>query len=56
MLLLELFCGTKSIGRAFGAEGWQVFSVDLDPACGASWTGDLREFDPAVLPRRPDFI
>ena len=56
MLLLELFCGTKSIGRAFQAEGWEVFSLDLDPSCDATWTGDVREFDPAVLPRRPNLI
>jgi hypothetical protein len=28
-LLLELFCGTKSVGRQFEAEGWEVFSFDL---------------------------
>jgi hypothetical protein len=56
MLLLELFCGTKSIGRAFEAEGWEVFSVDIDPSRDAMWTGDVRDFDVAALPRRPDFI
>ncbi len=27
--LLELFCGTKSIGRVFERGGWDVTSVDL---------------------------
>ena len=56
MLLLELFAGTHSVRRAFHARGWEVFSLDLDPACGATWTCDVREFDPASLPRRPDLI
>jgi hypothetical protein len=55
-LLLELFCGTKSIGREFENAGWEVFSLDIDPSRDATWTGDVRDFDPAALPRRPDFI
>jgi site-specific DNA-cytosine methylase len=55
-LLLELFCGTHSVGREFHAAGWEVYSVDIDPARHATWTGDVREFDPATLPRKPDFI
>ena len=55
-LLLELFCGTHSVGREFHAAGWEVYSVDIDPARNATWTGDVRDFDPATLPRRPDLI
>jgi hypothetical protein len=32
------------------------FSVDIDPSRNATWTGDVREFDPATLPKRPDMI
>ena len=34
MRLLELFCGTKSVGKVFeAAGGWEVTSVDLNPKC-----------------------
>ena len=29
--LLELFCGTKSIGREFEAGGGTITSVDVEP-------------------------
>ena len=40
--LLELFCGTKSIGRAFEAAGWEVVSLDI--VC------DIRSWDYALFP------
>jgi hypothetical protein len=55
-LLLELFAGTHSMGKAFHEAGWEVFSVDIDPSRNATWTGDVREFDPATLQKRPDMI
>ena len=40
--LLELFCGTKSIGRAFEAAGWEVVSLDI--LC------DIRSWDYTLFP------
>ena len=55
-LLLELFSGTGSIGKAFRDAGWEVFSIDNNPDCHPTSCCDVREFDPSSLPRRPDFI
>ena len=50
MRLLELFSGTGSVGRAFSATGWEVFSVDLDPRSPADLHQDILEFDPSRFP------
>ena len=55
-VLLELFSGTGSIGRAFRGLGWRVASVDLDPLAGATITADISQLQAADLPRTPDVI
>ena len=45
MRLLELFCGTGSIGRAFERRGFEVISVDIDKKAKATHTCDITEFD-----------
>jgi hypothetical protein len=47
--LLELFCGTKSIGKEFEKVGFHVTSVDLDPQFDASITADILDLDPEKL-------
>ena len=49
-LLLELFSGTGSIGKAFRAQGWDVISLDSDPkAFEATITKDILEFEVSEL-------
>jgi hypothetical protein len=28
--ILELFCGTKSVSKAFASVGWETYTVDWD--------------------------
>jgi site-specific DNA-cytosine methylase len=30
MKMLDLFCGTKSMSKAFDAAGWETYTVDWD--------------------------
>jgi site-specific DNA-cytosine methylase len=41
MRLLELFCGTKSVGKVFEAHNYQVISLDYNPKFNATHTDDI---------------
>jgi hypothetical protein len=45
-LLLELFSGTGSVGRAFKELGWDVLSLDSNPKAGADITCDILLWEP----------
>ena len=56
-VLLELFSGTGSVGKAFRARGYDIISVDSDPKARASITRDILDFDVAELGgRRVDTV
>ena len=48
---LELFCGTKSIGKAFEAAGWEVVSLDILPKFEPRILCDIQSWDYTVFPR-----
>jgi hypothetical protein len=44
MRALVLFKGTGSVDRALEAAGFEVDSLDIDPACNATWTSDVLDW------------
>ena len=55
-LLLELYSGTGSVGKAFQELGWTVFSVDIARKANPSLVLDILRLTPEMLPCAPDFI
>ena len=55
-VLLELFSGTGSVGRAFRARGWEVFSVDIDAAAKPTLVANVLDLQLDALPPRVDCI
>tara|TARA_R110000823_G_scaffold1011_7_gene4064 strand:- start:278 stop:895 length:618 start_codon:yes stop_codon:yes gene_type:complete len=53
--LLELFCGTKSVGKVFEKENWEVISVDIEEKWNPTYCCDLLELDYKTLGKF-DFI
>mgnify|MGYP003116516839 FL=1 len=45
MRLLEIFCGTKSIGKVFEKNGWDVISVDIEEKWKPTICIDVLEWD-----------
>jgi len=56
MKVLELFAGSRSIGKAADELGLEVFSSDLKEFPGIDYAVDILEFDLKELPWKPDII
>ena len=56
--LLELFCGTKSVGRVFERRGWTCCSLDMDKRCEPTICCNILDVTPeAILAHgKPDCI
>lgn len=56
MNVLELFAGSRSIGKVAEARGHQVFSTDIEPFDGIDYVADILMFDPDIVPFKVDMI
>lgn len=54
--VLELFAGSRSVGRAAESLGYTVFSSDIEPFDNIGYITDILEFDPLKVPFVPDVI
>ena len=56
MKVLELFAGSRSIGKASNILGYQVFSTDIEKFEHIDYIINILDFDMNVLPFKPDII
>lgn len=56
MKVLELFAGSRSIGKVAEQFGWEVFSVDINDFEGVDYVTDIMNFDYTEMPWVPDII
>ena len=54
--VLELFAGSRSIGKAAEELGYKVFSSDLKGFEGIDYEVDILDFDTSKVPFKPDII
>jgi len=52
MKVLELFCGTKSVSKAFEKRGHKTFTIDNDPQHEPDWCVDILDIDTHELRKR----
>lgn len=56
MKVLELFAGSRSVGKAAEKLGMEVFSSDINAFDGINYVVDVLEFDYSKVPFQPDII
>ena len=56
MKVLELFAGSRSIGKAADRLAFDVYSSDIEQFGGIDYVVDIMDFDPTKIPFVPDII
>jgi hypothetical protein len=56
MKVLELFAGSRSVGKIAEQLGMEVFSSDITPFDGIHYAVSILDFDVTKVPFRPDII
>jgi site-specific DNA-cytosine methylase len=56
MKVLELFAGSRSVGKSAESLGMEVFSSDITPFDGIHYAVSILDFDVTKLPFKPDII
>lgn len=56
MKVLELFAGSRSIGKAAEELGFEIFSCDIEDFGGIDYVGDVLDFDYSKIPFVPDVV
>jgi len=57
MIIIDFFCGSKSISKVAEAQGHSVFTIDIDKKCNPALWIDILKFDVSMLPeefKEPD--
>jgi len=56
MKVLELFAGSRSVGKVADQLGWEVFSSDFEAFEEIDYQIDILKFDVSKVPFKPDII
>jgi hypothetical protein len=56
MNVLELFAGSRSVGKVAQKLSYNVYSSDIEQFGGIDYVTDILEFDPTKVPFKPDII
>lgn len=56
MKVLELFAGSRSVGKVAEVLGYEVFSSDINAFDGIDYVVDILDFEESVVPFVPDII